>query len=209
MQPVPMRDETTPNLQLHELIRARVSPRFFAPRPVDLRTLALLFEAARWAPSSFNEQPWGFVFAIRDDRENFDRIFDCLVPGNQTWAHSAAVLMISVARLAFTNNAKPNRHAIHDVGLASATMTLQATALGLGVHMMSGFDVAKTRTSLAIPDGFEPVAAMALGYPESHANMPEKIRERALAPRHRKPLGDFIFQGRWGDPGNLGPVSRN
>ena len=148
MQPVSMSDETTPHHQLHELIRARVSPRFFTPRPVDLRTLALLFEAARWAPSSFNEQPWGFIFAIREDRENFDRIFDCLVPGNQTWAHSAAVLMVSVARLTFTNNPRPNRHAIHDVGLASATMILQATALGLGVHMMSGFDMAKTRTSL-------------------------------------------------------------
>ena len=203
MQPVSMSDETTPHHQLHELIRARVSPRFFTPRPVDLRTLALLFEAARWAPSSFNEQPWGFIFAIREDRENFDRIFDCLVPGNQTWAHSAAVLMVSVARLTFTNNPRPNRHAIHDVGLASATMILQATALGLGVHMMSGFDMAKTRTSLAIPDGYEPVAAMALGYPESHANMPEKIRERALAPRSRKRLAEFVFNGAWGIPAHI------
>lgn len=183
---------------IHELIAARSSPRIFSDRPVAPDVLAAIFEAARWAPSSYNEQPWSFVFAPHSDKEAFGRIFDCLVPGNQTWAHTAAVLMISVAHMTFAANCKPNRHAFHDVGLASGSMALQAAALGLGIHMMSGFGVAKAREVLGIPDGFEPVAAIALGYPEHPDKMAPEHRERVLKPRTRKPIGEFAFAGNWG-----------
>jgi nitroreductase len=183
---------------IHEIIQARFSPRGFSARKVEAAALASLFEAARWAPSCFNAQPWGFVFAARDDEEAFHRIVDLLTPGNQSWAHTAAVVMISVARGDFEHNGKPNRHAFHDVGLASAMMALQAEAMGLGIHMMGGFDAARAKSELGIPGGFEPVAAIALGYPESPENMPQETREKAAKPRQRKPIRDFVFSGRWG-----------
>jgi len=183
---------------VHEIIGARYSPRGFSERKVARETLASLFEAARWAPSCFNDQPWGFILAERDDQAAFERILDCLTPGNQSWAHTAAVLVVSVARTSFERSGKTNRHAFHDVGMASAMMALQATALGLGLHMMAGFDAAKAKAVLEIPDGFEPVSAMALGYPEDPQRMPEEMREKALRPRVRKPIAEFVFAGRWG-----------
>jgi nitroreductase len=184
---------------VHELIRARWSPRVFADRPVDADTLRTLLEAARWAPSCFNDQPWGFMVATRDEADAFEALLECLSPGNQSWAKGAPVLMLSVAKLTFTHNDKPNRHASHDVGLASAQMALQATALGLGLHMMGGFDKERARQVFRIPEGFEPVAAIALGYPESLEAMTEEQRERALRPRERKRLSEFVFTGRWGE----------
>ncbi len=192
-------DRTAPvSHPVHELIAKRFSPRIFSSRALDDATLASLFEAARWAPSSFNEQPWSFVIAKREDQAGFERLLDCLVPGNQTWAHTAAVLAISVAHLNFIRTGKANRHALHDVGLASATLALQATALGLGIHMMSGFDVEKSRAVLHIPQGFEPAAAIAFGYAEEKESLPEAERERLKNPRTRKPLSDFVFEGKWG-----------
>lgn len=184
---------------VHDIIRGRYSPRGFSERDVELETLASLFEAARWAPSSFNEQPWSFVIAERKDKNAFDGILDCLTPGNQGWAHTAAILMISVARMTFEKSGKMNRHAFHDVGLASGFLALQASALGLGLHMMAGFDPAKARVVLSIPEGFDPVAAMALGYPLDAAAMSAEAREKAMKPRSRKPLGDFVFRQRWGE----------
>ncbi len=184
---------------VHELIRERWSPRVFADRPVDADTVRTVLEAARWAPSCFNEQPWAFMVATRDEADAFEALLECLSTGNQTWAQTAPVLMLSVAKLAFTHNDKPNRHAFHDVGLASDQMALQATALGLGLHMMAGFDKERAREALAIPEGFEPVAAIALGYPEKLEAMGEEQRERAQKPRERKPLGEFVYAGRWGN----------
>lgn len=193
-------DRRTPvDFPVHDIIGGRYSPRGFSDRAVDAHTLACLFEAARWAPSSFNEQPWTFVLARRGDKEAFDAIIDCLTPGNQSWAHTAAVLMISVARMTFEKSGKVNRHAFHDVGIASGFLALQATALGLGLHMMAGFDAAKARVLFAIPEGFDPVAAMALGYPVEPAAMSEEARERAAKPRSRKALAEFVFARRWGE----------
>ena len=186
--------------RVHEIIQGRWSPRIFADRAVARETLLSLLEAARWAASCFNEQPWSFIVATRDDREAYEALLECLSPGNQGWAHTAPVLMLSVARLAFSHNANPNRHAYHDVGLASANLALQAAAMGLGMHMMGGFDRERARELYAIPDGFEPVAAIALGYPEALEAIPEDMREATLRPRQRKPLGDFVFARRWGAP---------
>ena len=185
---------------VHEIIAERHSPRCFDGRSINPETLASLFEAARWAPSSFNEQPWRFIIARREDKADHDRLFDLLTPGNQTWAQTAAVLAVSVAKTTFTRTGKPNRHAFHDVGIASGLLAAQATAYGIGVHMMAGFDRERAKTELAIPDGFEAVAAMALGYPEEPGNMPDAERERLEAPRTRKPLSDMLFLGQFGQP---------
>ena len=132
--------------------------------------------------------------ATRDDPENFQRLLDCLVPGNREWAGKVPVLMLSVAALSFAKNGKPNRHALHDVGLASAMLALQATNIGLAVHFMAGFDGNKARESFAIPDDFEPAAAIAVGHriAESAANSP--------SPRQRRPVDAFAYAGAWESP---------
>ena len=116
------------------------------------------------APSSNNEQPWHFIVGTKDDPSAHDRLFQCLKEGNKKWAFRAPVLILSVARLNFEDEATPNRHAWHDTGMAALSLTLQATALGLIAHRMAGFDVDRARVDLAIPPGFEPVAMIAVGY---------------------------------------------
>ncbi len=189
-----------PDFPIHDLLRRRWSPRAFSDRLVEPEKLRSLLEAARWAPSSFNEQPWAYLVATRNDPEEYARLLSVLVEGNIAWAHRAPVLMLSLAKLNFERNGKPNRHAFHDVGLASANLVTQATALGLAVHQMAGFQVEKARELYGIPAGWEPVAAIALGYPGETDSLPEPIRQRELAPRTRKPLEQFVFTGRWGQP---------
>ncbi len=188
---------------IHDLLRRRWSPRAFADRAVEPEKLRILLEAARWAPSSFNEQPWSFIVATHENRVEYERLLSCLVEGNQRWAKTAPVLMLSVAKLAFERTGKPNRHAFHDVGLAVENLVIQATALGLIVHQMAGFDVEKAREQFQIPEGVEPVAAIALGYPGDLENLPEPLRERERAPRTRKPLEEFVFSGHWGQASPL------
>lgn len=196
---------------IHDLLRRRWSPRAFASQPVEPEKLCSLLEAARWAPSSFNEQPWSYIVATQDNPAEYDRLLSCLAEGNQQWAQSAPVLMLSVAKLYFERNGKDNRHAFHDVGLSSENLVIQATALGLFVHQMAGFDVDKARQLCGIPDGlrpagghrYEPVAAFALGYPGDLGSLPDSLREREQAPRTRKPLDAFVFSGSWGQPSSL------
>ena len=183
---------------VHDLIRCRWSPRAFAGRPVEPEKLRSLLEAARWAPSSFNEQPWAYLVATREEPEQFARLLSVLLEGNRAWAQKAPVLMLSVAKLRFDHNGNPNRHAFHDVGLATANLVTQATAMGLSVHQMGGFDAEKAREVFAIPEGWEPVAAIALGYPGDASALPGRLRDFELAPRTRKPLEEFVFTGRWG-----------
>lgn len=186
-----------------DLLRRRWSPRAFADRLVEPEKLRGLLEAARWAPSSYNEQPWSFLVATKDDPENFQRLLSCLVEGNQAWAQFAPVLMISIARLNFAQNGQPNRHAFHDVGLAAENLVIQAMALDLMVHQMAGFYPDKAREVFRIPPGYEPVAAIAVGYPGEPDRLPEKLRQRELAPRTRKMLREFVFGGEWGRPAGV------
>lgn len=186
--------------EVHELIRKRWSPRAFSDQPVSDAALRSLLEAARWAASCANEQPWHFLVARKTDREQFERMLACLDPGNQRWVKDTAALMISVARLQFAKSGDQNRHAFHDVGLATAQLTLQATAMGLAVHPMAGFDVQRAKETYAIPDGHEPVAAIAMGYPGDPATLPDDLHKRELAARVRKPQTDFVFAGSWGTP---------
>jgi nitroreductase len=190
---------------IEPLLARRWSPRAFADRPLSGAELASLLEAARWAPSCFNDQPWSFIVAPRADAEAFERLSSCLVEANRVWAARAPVLLLSVARLAFARNDKPNRHAVHDVGLAVQSMALQATAMGLALHQMAGFDVERARTLLGLPEGHEPVAMIALGAPGDPETLPDDLRERERAPRTRKPLAELAFAGSFGQPLELPP----
>ncbi len=198
-----MEKEAKTDSPIHELLRRRWSPRAYSDRPVEPEKLRSVLEAARWAPSSFNDQPWAFVVATRDQPEQHARILSILVDANQAWAKAAPVLLLSVARLNFDRDGRPNRHAIHDVGLATAHLLLQATALGLAGHAMAGFHAEKARELFGIPAGWEPVAAIALGYPGDPNSLSESHRRTELAPRTRKPLEQFVFTERWGHPAPL------
>lgn len=183
------------------LLERRWSPRAFSPRPVDSSKLATIFEAARWAPSSYNAQPWAFFVATRQDAEGYNRLLSTLVDANRQWAQQAPVLILAVAKLDFDHVARPNRHALYDLGQAVANLTVQATALDLQIHQMGGFDPRSARELFAIPAGYEPVTVLALGYeqgpPESHAA------------RTRKPLADFVFGGSWGRAATLIAENQN
>ncbi|HPV84343.1 MAG TPA: nitroreductase family protein [Nitrospira sp.] len=182
---------------IHDVLRRRWSPRAYSDRMVEPEKLKSLFEAARWAPSSNNEQPWHFIVGTKTDAPAYDRLFACLKDGNKKWVFRAPVLMLSVARLNFEDEGTPNRHALHDTGMAALSLCLQATAMGLIAHQMAGFDMEKARTDLEIPAGHEPVAMIAVGYPGDAAELPEYLREREVKPRERKPVTDFVSQGMW------------
>jgi nitroreductase len=181
-------------------LRQRWSPLAFSNQPVEPEKFRQVLEAARWAASSFNEQPWSFIVATNDSPAEFDRLLSCLAEGNQEWAKNAPVLMLSVAKLHFERNGVENRHAFHDVGAAAASMAIQATELGLFIHQMAGFDVPKAREVFHIPEGYEPVAAIALGYPGDYHTLSERLQQRELSPRSRKPLETFVFSGGWNQP---------
>lgn len=184
---------------VHDLLSRRWSPRAFDERPVEPEKLASLFEAARWAPSSNNGQPWRFIVARKEETKEYDRLFRCLTEGNQKWAGRAPALILSVAKLTF-DDGSPNRHAYHDVGLAAENLVLQATALGLASHQMAGYHVEKVRTEFNIPSEFDPVAVIAIGYPGDLSVLDDRLRQREVNPRERNPISEFVFSGQWGRP---------
>lgn len=193
-----MHKPATTDFPIHDLIRDRWSPRSFADKPVEPEVLASLFEAARWAPSSYNEQPWAYLVATKDDRENFAKTLGVLVEFNAGWAKNAPVLVLATGRLAFQSNGKPNRNSAYDTGAASALLSVEATSRGLVVHQMAGYDAEKAREVFAIPSGWEVLAAIAIGYAGDMASLPQPLRDRELAPRTRKPLREFVMTGQWG-----------
>jgi nitroreductase len=193
----------TPDHPIHELIARRWSPYAFADRSVSDADLRSLFEAARWAASSYNEQPWRYVLATKANPAEFERLLSCLVEPNQAWAKAAPALALGCTSLTFALNGKPNAAAIHDLGIASATLTLEATARGLFVHQMIGILPDKAREVYRIPEGFEPKTALAIGYAADPKALPEKYRERDLTPRARKPLAEIVFGGTWGSASGL------
>ena len=183
------------------IIEKRWSPRAFDPnRPVELESLSTLFEAARWAPSTGNEQPWRFIVGVNFDQCHKD-IFSTLAEGNQRWAMQAPVLLIGVAKL--VRNDRPNRLALHDLGLATENLFLQAYDLHLYCHFMGGFSADKARELFGIPSDYEPVTAAAIGYPGDLDALPDDLKQREVAPRQRKPLEELVFTGQWENPLSL------
>jgi nitroreductase len=193
-----MKNPAPTEVPVHEIVRERWSPRAFSERPVAPEVLHSLFEAARWAPSSSNLQPWAYIVGTKDDKEDFEKVLSTLVEFNQGWAKNAPVLALSVAQVKNPKDGSSNRWAFHDVGSASAQLTTEARSRGLYVHQMAGLDPEKARKVFLIPEGWEAVAALAIGYPGDPATLPEKLRERELAPRTRKPLSEFVMTGGWG-----------
>jgi nitroreductase len=183
---------------VHELIASRWSPYSFANRSVSDEDLRSIFEAARWASSSYNEQPWSFLVAKKEEADEFGRLLSCLVEANQKWAKSASVLALGISRLNSARNNEPNRAAIHDLGLAAANLVLEATARGLAVHQMIGIFPNKVRELYSVPEGYDPMTAIAMGYAGDPINLPEELRARDAARRPRKPLKEFVFGGKWG-----------
>ena len=186
------------------VIAARFSPYAFEPRPVEREKLLTCLEAARWAPSSFNEQPWTFILAERTDPAAFTQAVDCLVEGNRGWAKNVGVLLLTIVSKLFSKNGKPNRAAEHDIGLAAENMVLQATALGLQGHQMIGIEAAKIRAAYKIPETHEPLTAIALGYAAAvQPGTADPLAQRDLSPRARKPLSEIVISGGWGQPAKL------
>lgn len=175
-----------------ENILRRWSPRSFAAREVSTADLKKIFEAARWAASSYNEQPWRFLVGKRGD-STYDKIFSALIEFNQSWAKTAPVLILSLAKTTFTQNSKPNDYHLHDTGAATAYLSLQATELGLHTHSMAGFDKEKARAAFGIPEDFGIGAVTALGYLGDPEALPEQMRQVETAPRTRKALGEIVF----------------
>ena len=190
----------TPDHPVHELIARRWSPYGFDERPVAPEDVCSLFEAARWAASSFNEQPWRYIVARRAEAGEFGRLLSCISERNRTWARSAPVLALGAVRLHFERNGAPNAVALHDLGLAAGNLSLEATARGLFVHQMRGILPDRAREIYCVPPGFEVVTGLAIGYAARPEALEEPLRARDLSPRARRPLGQFVFSGEWGEP---------
>jgi nitroreductase len=178
---------------LHPLLQRRWSPRAFSAQPVEEETLLTLLEAARWAASANNVQPWRFIYAAKEQGERYSKLFDCLTERNQLWAKSAPVLIMTLVKTHFEHNGQPNRWALHDLGLAVGNLTTQASALDLYVHNMAGFSAEKARELFNLPPDVEPVTMIAVGYLGDAEQLPEPHRERELAQQQRKPLSELIL----------------
>ena len=198
-----MTKRATPDNPIHELIAVRWSPYAFADRAVAAEDLRSIFEAARWAASSYNEQPWTYIVATKDEPDGYAKLLSCLVEPNQEWAKFAPVLALGCTRLTFTLNDKPNAAAVHDLGLAAASLTFEATARGIFVHQMIGILPDRAREVYAIPANVQPLTGLALGYPGDQPGLPDKLKQRDQAPRQRRKLAEFVYAGKWGDAAPL------
>ncbi len=174
-------------------IQKRRSRRAYDSAPVEAEKITALFEAARWAPSSVNEQPWLYLYATKDQSELYAKIFDALNESNKVWAKNAPLLILSLARKNFTRNDRPNESARYDLGAANAFLSLQAAELGLNVHQMAGFVPERSIKNLNIPETYEPVVILAIGYPGDVDSLPDNLKLRELAPRERYVQQKFVM----------------
>lgn len=205
MQKINPQRHASPDHPILPILAERYSPYAFQAKPVEQQKLLSCLEAARWAPSSYNEQPWRFFLAQRADAPAFEKLLGCLVEANRQWARHAGALIITATRRAFTRNDKPNRVCEHDVALAAANLTIQAQHLGLHVHQMAGIEPSVCRSQLEIPEGFDPMTAIAIGYaaePDAFEGDPA-LADRDRGPRTRMPLSDWVFDGKFGQPAPL------
>ncbi len=197
--------QADPDHPVLQPIADRFSPYLYEPRAVETDKLLTCLEAARWAASSFNEQPWRFIVATREDEPAFKAALECLMDANQPWAANAGVLILTAVSTSFSRNGNPNRVAEHDLGLAAGNLSVQAAALGLQVHQMAGVNLAKVRQTYNIPEGFEPVTAMTIGYAAdpNAAGEGNELADRDKGGRERKPFDEWVFAGNWGNAASL------
>lgn len=182
---------------VHELVSKRWSPRAFDNKPLSKEQIFSLFEAARWAASSYNDQPWRFIYGTQDQPETFGKLFQCLGEFNQAWVKNAPLLIATVTKRISDRTGAENRYRFHDVGLAVGNLSLQATQMGLHLHQMGGFDRDAVRKAFAISDQYEPVSMIAVGYLGKANQLPENLQSIENAPRERKPLSEIVFEGTW------------
>ncbi len=188
---------------VHHLIAKRWSPRAFGSQAVEPAVLRSILEAARWAPSAANAQPWHFIVATKDDPEAHARVLNTLMDGNIRWAINAPVLMLVIAEQYKNREGALTSRSLYDTGLAVGALTLEAGSRGLLVHQMGGFYEDRVREAFSVPEGYEPAAAIALGYPGDPDSLPEDLRSREKAPRTRKELSEFVFGEQWGRPAGI------
>ena len=184
------------DLPVHPVLNERYSPRAFSDRAVTDAELELVLEAARWAPSSMNEQPWRFL-VTRKGGEGYEAMLASLNPSNQLWADKAPVLMLNLVHRTLSRNGQENYHARHDLGLATAQLTAQATELGMGLHILGGFNAEMVRTAFEIPDTYDIVSVIALGFPAGPEGLPEHLKQRELQHSPRRPLSELVHYGRF------------
>lgn len=184
---------------LQELLAKRWSGVAYDPeRDIDPQDVMSLAEAARWAPSCFGDQPWRFLFCHKSRTpEAWDKAFNCLLEGNKPWNANVPLLILTCHDTQFVKNGKPNAYGAYDSGAAAMSICIQATQLGLMTHQMAGFNAETAREVFGIPERYIPKAMMAVGYQLPEDKIPEQFRERELAPRNRRPLGESIFAGAW------------
>lgn len=197
-----MQKPATTQQPIHTLIADRWSGRAYdANQSVSEAQVISLLEAARWAPSCFGDQPWRFVVCNKTNNlQAWQAAFDSLVPGNQGWAVNAPVLLLICADTLFGHNDKPNKWAAYDTGAATENLCLQATADGLMAHQMGGFDADKARAAFNVPARYQILAMVSIGYPAAIESLSGEAKERELAPRSRKTLGELFFNGQWDQP---------
>ena len=190
---------------IHPLLAERWSPYGFTAESVALRDLLALFEAARWSASSYNEQPWRFIVARREEPHAFEKVLSCLVPFNRDWARRAPVLALGLVQTIRPGDGSPNLAAEHDLGLAAASLTVEATHRGLSIHQMSGIVPDRVRAAYALPDDVRPLTALAIGHAAPLDATPADLRDRQARPRERRRLSEFVFGDRWGRPAGFLP----
>jgi nitroreductase len=172
-----------------------------ADRAIAVKDLLGLLEAARWSPSCYGDQPWRFLVGDRFSQPHeWERLYGCLVPANQGWAQAAPVLIAVIADSRMSRDESPNRWGSYDTGAAAMALSVEATVRGLMVHQMGGFDAAALRAAFSIPERFQPMAMLTVGYQLSSSQIPEDMQEREHAPRTRRPLTELAFTGSWGKP---------
>jgi nitroreductase len=175
-----------------DLIRHRRSRRAYSNQPIEPEKIKSLFEAARWAPSSMNDQPWAYIYATKG-QPLWEKLLEALNDSNKAWAKDAPLLVLSLARKTFALNGRPNAAAAYDLGQANAFLTLQATELGLNIHQMGGYDHAKAIVNLNVPDGYELGVIMAIGYHGDPGSLSDNLRQREVAPRQRYVQNEFVM----------------
>lgn len=186
------------NNYMKDLIRRRKSLVIFSDKRVEKEKLDLIFDSARWSASSFNEQPWRFLYAEKENKNEFEKFVSAINDHNRVWASKAPVLILSIAKITHSHNESENKYAFYDVGQAVATLALQATDIGLFLRQMAGFYPDVARENLSIPDGYEPVSMIALGYPgEVNEQTDARLAWKQNHQRIRKPLSEIVKEGSW------------
>ncbi len=197
-----MQKPAVTSVAILDTIAERWSGRAYdAAKPVSHAQVIALLEAARWAPSCFGDQPWRFLVWDKNvDANAWQQAFDCVVPNNQIWVQAAPILMLSCADTLFGHNQSPNRWGQYDTGAAAENLCLQAAHLGLMAHQMGGFNADLAREKFAIPAQYTPMAMIAVGYAGDPNQLPDELKQRELAERKRKALGELFFAGTWDKP---------